>query len=148
MTETETEFGAGTPWHLWIIALVGLFFTAMGAFDHYMTLTRNEAYLEGFPKPLLDYWFSVPIWVFFLSGGSIVTGLVGSILLLLRNKLVVPFFAVTLLLVIASLIYSFVNPPPSVPEMPPSWIAGVIAVVMTGLFYLYARWMRNRGVLR
>lgn len=144
----DVDSGPGTPWHLWVVVLIGLFFTGMGAFDHYMTLTRNEAYLEGFPQPFLDHWFSVPIWVFFISGGSIAAGMIGSILLALRSKLAVPLYGLTLLLVIGSLIYGLINPPPPVPDMPPNWVAAVIATVITGLFYTYAHWMKRRGVLR
>lgn len=42
-----------TPIHLWIIAVIALLWSAMGAFDYLMTQTQNEAYMGQFTQEQL-----------------------------------------------------------------------------------------------
>jgi len=45
MSETREAGVEPTPWHLWVIGVVALVWSAMGALDYVMTQTRNEAYM-------------------------------------------------------------------------------------------------------
>ena len=42
------------PWHLWAVGIVGLLWSAMGAFDYLMTQTENESYMARFTPEQLE----------------------------------------------------------------------------------------------
>jgi hypothetical protein len=75
MTEIRNQARPRTPWHLCVVGVVGLLCSAYGAFDHLMTVTRNEAHLAHFPKETVDYWNAMPMWVYWGIGlGGAVLG--------------------------------------------------------------------------
>ena len=45
-----------TPWHLWIIGVVALLWSAIGAFDYVMTQTKNESYMGMFTSEQLEFF--------------------------------------------------------------------------------------------
>ena len=75
--------------------------------------------------------------------------MIGSILLLLRNRLATPAFALSLLGAVISLIYGkVINPPPASPDMAMmAWMPFVIVVIAAFLVW-YAWTMGKKGVLR
>ena len=46
MPDVNSNDVVETPWHLWVVGVVGLLWSAMGAMDFVMTQTRNESYLS------------------------------------------------------------------------------------------------------
>ncbi|WP_426041973.1 hypothetical protein [Brevundimonas sp. TWP2-3-4b1] len=142
--------GTKTPWHLWLVGVVSLLWNGFGGYDFIMSTTQGETYwrASGMTQPMIDYYNAMPTWMY----GSWIIGVwgavIGSILLLLRNKLAVPAFALSLLGAAGSLIYGLMNPMPGLPPamammayMP--WVILVIAA----LLLWYAWTMRKKGVL-
>lgn len=133
-----------TPWHLWLVAALALFWTGFGAFDFVMTLIRFEPYLAPFSKEMLDYFYAMPLWVWLLWAGSTGIGVAASVLMFLRSRRAVPAWIISVLCTVGSMIVSVVRPPPGVrtDALTACLIGGV-----TILFLIYAYWMRRRGVL-
>ncbi|MFT4955851.1 MAG: hypothetical protein ACI8U3_002250 [Brevundimonas sp.] len=152
---TDGTLGASpvrkTPWHLWVVGIVSLLWNGFGAFDFVMTTTRGEAYMRemGFSQAMIDYYLAMPTWMWGPWILGVWGAVIGSILLLLRNRLAVPAFALSLLGAVVSLIYGkFINPPPLPPEMAMmSWMPFVIVVIAAFLAW-YAWTMGKKGVLR
>jgi hypothetical protein len=48
MLEIPATQSQATPWHLWVIGIVALLWSGMGAMDYVMTQTRNAAYMSAF----------------------------------------------------------------------------------------------------
>ncbi|MFN3537474.1 MAG: hypothetical protein ACK4Y4_08520 [Brevundimonas sp.] len=143
--------GARSPWHLWVVGIVSLLWNAFGAFDFVMTTTRGEAYMRemGFSQAMIDYYLAMPAW----RWGPWILGVwgavIGSILLLLRNRLAAPAFGLSLLGAIISLIYGqFINPPPLTPDMAMMSYMPWVIVVIAVLLAWYAWTMGKKGVLR
>ena len=44
------------PWHLWLVGVISLLWNLMGAFDFYITQTRNAAYMKAFTPAQLDFF--------------------------------------------------------------------------------------------
>ena len=59
----HTEQTAKTPWHLWVVGLFGLLWSAMGAMDYFMTQTRNAEYMAHFTPEQLEFFYGFPSWV-------------------------------------------------------------------------------------
>jgi hypothetical protein len=135
------------PKHLWIIGIITLLWNMMGAFDYLMTQTKNEAYMGQFEPAQLDYFYGFPTWLVVFWALAVWGSVLGSILILMRKRLAVPVFLVSLVSMIVTAVYNlgFSN---GAEVMGSSGLlfTVVIFVVALGLL-LYSRAMQARGVL-
>lgn len=139
-----------TRWHLWLVGIVSLLWNAVGAFDYTMTQSRSEWYLAQFTPEQLAYFFSYPAWVVAFWALGVWAAVLGSVLLLLRSRFAAPAFAVSLVGIVVTSVYTFGLAETSMAEVTGSgaiWFSAVIFVVTLAL-WLYARAMRARGQLR
>ena len=60
MAEANATNVQSTPWHLWVVGVFALLWSAMGAMDYVMTQTRNEAYMSAFTPEQLDFFYAIP----------------------------------------------------------------------------------------
>lgn len=146
-----TDMTVKTPWHLWVVGVVSLLWNGFGAYDFIMTTTQGEKYFRasGMTQPMIDYFNAMPTWMYGPCVLGVWGAVIGSVLLLMRNKLAFPAFALSLLGAVGSLIFGLMNPMPELPEamammkyMP--WVIVVIAALLAW----YAMSMKNKGVLR
>jgi hypothetical protein len=148
---TDTTMTVKTPWHLWVVGIVSLLWNGFGAFDFINTTTRGEEYMREmkFDQAMIDYFNAMPNWMYVPWVLGVWGAVLGSILLLLRNKLAVPVFALSLVGAVVSLIYGqVIDPPPLAPEMTMmKWMPfGIAAIALLLLWYAWS--MRKKGVLR
>lgn len=141
---------AATPWHLWAVGVISLLWNAFGGYDFVMSVTQGETYwrASGMTQPMIDYFNAMPTWMYGPWVLGVWGAVAGSILLLMRSKLAVPAFALSLLGAVGSLVYGLANPMPPLPEamammtyMP--WVIVLIAVILAW----YAWTMSKKGVL-
>lgn len=150
----DTQSGA-TPWHLWAVGLVALLFTAFGGYDYYKSQIGDRAYIESAVGGMgidvdaaVSYFANFPLWMDTVWAIGVWGGVAGAVLLLLRSRHAYPVWAVSLVALVISNIYGFVEPLPGVTDPTQMYIAiAVVFVVMLGLT-LYARAMDAKGVLR
>jgi hypothetical protein len=143
-----------TPTHLWIVGILSLLWNCFGGYDYLMTKMRNMDYLAGMTPPgvdvntLLAYVDGMPLYAQFGWGLGVWSALVGSILLLLRNRYAVWAFVLSLVGMALSFGYMFIGPP-----MPGSEEAGMmkympLLIVILGLAqFAYARAVERKGLL-
>ena len=115
------------------------------------TATQGEKYFRasGFDQPMIDYFNAMPAWMYGPWTLGVWGAVIGSVLLLLRNRFAVLAFALSLVGALVSLIYGqVIDPPPLTPDMAMmQWMPFVI-VLIAALLFGYAWFMRKRGVLR
>jgi hypothetical protein len=89
MTDT-TSMTTRTPWHLWVVGVLSLLWNGFGAYDFIMTTTQGEAYMRasGFDQAMIDYFIAMPAWMYAPWTLGVWGGVAGSILLLMRLRLV------------------------------------------------------------
>lgn len=140
-----------TPWHLWLIAIVSLLWNFGGAFDYYMTQTGNQGYLGQMPPDRLEFLDNLPVWFDASWAIGVWFSVLGSVLLLLRSRFAAPAFALSLLGLVLSSIYTY----GIAGQGANLATAGAMAVVFTIAIplvlialWFYARAMIHRGVLR
>ena len=146
---------AATPLHLWIVGAIGALWNAFGAYDYLMTRMRNTDYFASMmpgvdPNAILAWIDAFPVWAQFGWGLGVWGGLLGSVLLLLRNRWAVLVLGLSLIGAVMGLGYQIAMAPPApggMSEGAGAIMPWVIIAVALGLF-LYARWVRDRGVLR
>ncbi|GAA0622154.1 hypothetical protein GCM10009422_17610 [Brevundimonas kwangchunensis] len=141
-----------TPWHLWVVGVVSLLWNGFGAFDFIQTTTRGEAYMReaGFDQAMIDYFMAMPNWMYGPWILGVWGAVLGSILLLMRNKLAVWAFAASVLGALISLIYGkAINPPPPPPAGMEMMGYMPFVIMVIALFLLWYAWsMKRKGVLR
>lgn len=148
MSEESEMKNTSTPWHLWVIGIIGLLWSAMGAFDYVMTQTQNEAYLSEFPAEMLAWVENLPAWTIALWATGVWGGVVGALLLLLKKRVAV---WVLLASFVAAAVMTFRNYvlADAMEVMGDTFslvFTAVILIVSLGL-YLYARHMAQRNIL-
>jgi len=144
-----------TPAHLWIVGGLGTLWNAFGAYDYVMTRTRNTDYLKSMmpdvdPQAMLAWVDGFPIWAQFGWGLGVWGGLLGSLLLLAKNRYAFHVLLLSLIGCVISLGWQMLadtNPPPGMDSSMNTVMPLIIIAVAAGLF-LYARAMRAKGVLR
>ena len=142
-----TDMTVKTPWHLWAIAVVAVFWNGFGGYDYVMTQTGNAAYLAQFTAEQRAYFDSYPMWMEAVWAIGVWGGVLGAVLLLLRNKLALPAFLSSLIAFAVSVVYGQMSGG--------SALMGTTGMVFSGLIFLlglifvmYSRTMIRKGVLR
>ena len=139
-----------TPRHLWVVGIVSLLWNCFGALDYTMTETHNAAYLAKVPAEVMAYVTSVPAWFVAFWAIGVWGAVVGSLMLLLRNRLAVPVFAASLLgLAVTQLYQRVIDPAPAAMGGGGAMVAVEVLIwaIAIGLL-VYAMAMTRRGVLR
>jgi hypothetical protein len=148
MSDQQTTSNRHTPRHLWVIGGLSVPWNAMGAFDYLMTQTHNEAYMGQFTPEQLDYFYGFPAWLVAFWAIAVWGGLLGSLLLLLKKRLAVGIFLASLVAALLTTVYNYgLSNGLEVVGHPAAIAFSALILVVALLLYLYARAMRNRGVL-
>lgn len=86
---------AKVPWHLTLVAVLGVLWNAGGAFDYYMTQSRDPDYMAQFTEAQLEFFYGMPTLVVACWAIAVWGGVVGCFLLLLRRKIATPVLFVS-----------------------------------------------------
>ena len=139
-----------TPWHLWVVGILMLIWSAGGAFDYVMTQTRNESYMNQFTPKQLEYFYGFPSWV--VAGWAIGVwgGVLGSLLLLFRSRWAIPVYWLSLLATLATALHTLILADVSLTEIAGAFalVFSIAIIVVSTLMLWYAHRMQGRGVLR
>lgn len=148
MAGTTDTGSKRTPWHLWVIGIFALLFSAMGAMDYLMTHTRNEAYLSGFTPEQLEFFFGFPAWLVSLWAISVWGAVLGALLLLFRRRLALWVYLVAFICTVVTTFHNYVLSN-GLEVVGDAFSVGFMAFILlfSLALVLYARAMRNRGVL-
>lgn len=134
------------PWHLWLIGILATLWNGFGAFDFTATFARFEAWTSNVPPAMLDYIYALPPWMWIGWALGVWGGFIGSVLLLMRNKLAVWAYALSLLGAVGSNIMNVIDPPPA--EVGANAVLAIVIIAIAAALLGYAYWLSRRGVLR
>jgi hypothetical protein len=141
--------------HLWIVGILSLLWNSFGAYDYTMTRTHNLAYLKSSmpgvdPNAALAWIDGMPIYAQIGWGLGVWFALVGSVLLLIRSRLAVWSFGISLIGALLSIGYQLVLAPPmpGASDSPMMKAMPVVIIIVAIALFYYARVMEKKGVLR
>lgn len=142
--------GAKTPWHLWVVGVVGLLWNAFGCVDYTMTALQGEVWLRqmGMTDAQITSYVAMPAWMTAVWAIGVWGAMVGTILLLLRRRLAFPVFVVSLIAYVISLVYAYVLSDQAAIMPEGTWIMQAVILVGCLFFVWYSRAMAKRGLLR
>lgn len=140
---------AERPWHLIPVGIIALLWHAGGALDYLLTQIGYAPYTDQVPAAWLEYFNDMPGWVTGAWAVGVWGGLLGAILLLMREHwaplaLAASFFAVAAATVWLMLLAEV--PMQQAVGMEFTWLM-IAATVAALLLWLYARWMRRVNVI-
>jgi hypothetical protein len=150
MTDATAKPSQAAPWHLWLVAIVGVFWNGFGGYDYTMTKTGGDEYLRAFgmTEAQIAYFNDMPAWMTAAWAIGVWGAVLGTILLLLRSKWAFPVFVISFAAFLASLIYQYALT--NAGEIMGAQSAIMSAVITAGcVFFIWYAWaMTKRGVLR
>ena len=150
MTGMGTMTGVKTdaPWHLWLVGVIAVLFNAIGAFDFVMAMSQGASYLAGagMTPAQIAHYLEMPFWMTAVWAIGVWGAMLGSALILLRNKLASAVFAVSLTAFLISLIYTYLlTDGGAIMGRSMAITSAVITALL--LFFLWYSWlMTKRGV--
>jgi hypothetical protein len=146
MTEMKTR----TPWHLWLVGVTAVLFNAIGVFDYVMSMAQGATYMAsaGMTPAQIAHYQEMPIWMTAVWTIGVWGAMLGSVLILLRNKLALSVFAVSLAAFLISLIYTYVLTDGGEIMGGKMAITSVVITVLLLFFMWYSWLMTKRSVLR
>lgn len=136
MTGTQSP---RTPMHLWPIGLAALSWSLWQAWAATLLYVRVPAAIAQLPVEIVQALDETAWWTVAASVAGIGLGLAGALALLLRWRLAVPAFALSLA---ATLVPAIIQPAGTLPGMQR------LAPVILAALLVYARQMLVRQVLR
>jgi hypothetical protein len=145
-----TSLTAKTPWHLWVVGVLGIPWNGFGCVDYTMTALQGETWLRAMKMndAQIAYMDAMPAWMTAAWAIGVWGGLAGTVLLLLRSKWAYPVFVASLAAFVLTLVYSYglSNGSEIMPEG--TWIMNLVILIGCLFFVWYARMMAKRRVLR
>jgi len=90
MIEAQRATTPGRPWHLWLIGIIGGLWSSMGVLSFMLTQMNVEAVMSRFPPQQREYFESFPLWSVAFWAIGVFGGVIGCLLLLLKNRLAFP----------------------------------------------------------
>ena len=150
----QEAVSARTPAHLWIVAILSLLWSCFGAYDYVMTRMHNMDYLRSSmpgvdPQVALDWIDGMPLFAQFGWGLGVWSGLLGSLLLLMRSRFAVWAFAASMLGIVLGIGYQLVAAPPLPGATGAMYQVMPYIIIVVGVALLaFSQAMARKGVLR
>ena len=143
-----SEANAKAPWHLWVVGIVAFLWNSIGALDYTATQLRVEAYMSQFSPEQLEYFYGFPSWAVACWAIAVWGSLLGSILLLMRQRLAVVVFGVAIVAMALTTVQNYLlSDGLRIMGSGAAVFSAVIWFIALFLFF-YSRAMAARGVLR
>jgi hypothetical protein len=141
--------GRSAPFHLWLIGILALLWSAFGCYDYWMTETGNQAYLANYPADAVAYMDTLPRWIIATWALGVWGGLAGSLLLLARSRFAVWLFGLSAVGAIIGLGYQmFATAEPASMKTGAMAVMPWVVIVLCLFFFWYAYSEEKKGTLR
>lgn len=135
----------------WVVGVLGVLWSLMGAFDYIMTRAENADYMAAFPPELVNYFYNMPMLLDVTWPIAVWVGFLGWLLILLRKRWAVPAFIVSFIAMIINFGYMAATGGLALQgdAMGPTAHIMTALVVIIGLFAIwFSRRERAKGTLR
>ena len=138
----------GRPWHLWLIGILGGLWSSMGVLSFMLTQMRVEAVMSQFPPQQREYFESFPLWAVAFWAVGVFGGVIGCLLLLLKNRIAFPVLLASVIgTVVSSLGGLFLLGGMEVMRETGGLGLTVVPIIFAAVLASYARAMSKKGVL-
>ena len=134
-----------TPWHLWAVAILTLFWNGAGAVTILLAQTGSRLDMDSRE---IAYYANQPLWFVLATDLATLLPVAAAVALLLRHRAAVWLFALALAAIVLINAYD-VGAGTSLTLADQGWRNLTIVLVIIALIqFAYAWMMRRRGILR
>ncbi len=148
MSDAQETKSQGRPWHLWLVGIVGFLWSSIGVLSFMLVQMNVEAVMSQYPPEQREYFESFPLWAVAFWAIGVFGGVLGCLLLLLKNRLAVHvLFASVTGAIVSNLGGLFLLG--GMEAMGGAGALGfaVFIIIFAAFLALYARAMCKKGVL-
>jgi len=129
----------------WIISAIALLWNLTGIMSFAMNITMSSEALSALPDAQRELYENTPVWLKFVFGVAIFSGVLGCILLLMRKSSAIRIFIVSLIAILIQMLYSLFLTK-SVEVYGATSIIMPVVVIGIGIFLVwYSRSAQSRG---
>lgn len=145
-----TDAPAKTAWHLWLIGIIALLFNFIGVFDFVMAMAQGAKYQAsaGMTPAQIAHYQAMPGWMTVVWAVGVFAAFGASILLLMRRRLALPVFVLSLAAFLGSLLYTYVLTDGGAIMGQQMAITSAVIAGLLVFFIGYSRFMTVQGALR
>lgn len=134
------------PKWYWIIAVLAVLWNFVGGYDYYNSITVNEEYLGAYGQEMIDFVVNMPTWAKGAWGIAILSSIVGSICLLLRNAWAFKLYIVAFVFMIISFAYQWTAD--SAPEVEGGFIMSIMVFAIAIFLIWFSKMAKGKGWLK
>lgn len=141
---------AKIPWHFWAVGVFAVLWNAFGCYDYYMTNTVGDEYMQsaGMTAEQIAYLNGKPVWLTAIWAIGVWGGLLGGLLLLIRNKWAVEVFIVSFLAYAFSLVDAYLLDPMEGGVGAAMMVMQFVIFALCVFFIWYSKRAKKSGLLR
>ena len=135
------------PKWFWVIAAVAFLWNMMGCMIFLSEVFAKEAMMESFSETQKEWSRSIPGWIYVIFAASVVTGVAGSISLLMRKSLSVPLFTISFVTVLIQMVYTMLIAGGLQVMGPSGAVMPTLVVLLSIAWLLFSLWCKSKGWL-
>lgn len=129
----------------WIISIIALLWNAMGVNAYIQQAYKTDAFKAMYEEEHLEMVLNTPSWVMAAFALAVFGGLLGCILLLLRKKLALIVFLISLIAIIIQMTYNVFLSKALEVYGPGVVIMPIMVIVVAVYLYFYTKKSIDRG---
>ena len=145
--ESPSKMSPSLPWHAWISGIIFLLFGLASTFDYVMSITQGESYYRasGMTEQQIAYFSAVPFWAVLAWTASVWASLLGAGTMLLRRRIAMPLFLISVAGSFFYILYSFALSTGR-EAMGMMWPMPLLVTALTIGMVFYCGWLIKKGV--
>ena len=133
---------------LWLVATVALIWNLLGVLTFVLTVSMSPQALEAMTANERALYTSMPAWVTAIYAVAVFAGTLGSVMLLLRQGLARPLFALSLVAVVLQMGHTLFFSPLLQTGGASAAVMPVLVLLIAAYLAWYAGFARRNGWLR
>jgi hypothetical protein len=134
-----------TPWHLWLVGIVALLWNSAGA---YTIMLAQAGKLPGLSDDEVAYYAAQPVWFVIVTDIALLAAIVAAMMLLLRLRLAVALFAISLAAIAITDGYDLIAGSARMLTSTGALVVTILIFCLGVLELAYAAAMKKRSILR
>ncbi|MDC8004372.1 hypothetical protein POV27_09935 [Aureisphaera galaxeae] len=132
----------------WVIGVLALLWNLYGLLNFTMATFMKDAVADDYPTDIMEIFNALPSWYSVVFGVAVITGVLGCLFLLMRKRLAVVFFLLSLIAVLIQMPYwLFATDIIEVAGMAQAAAMPILVIIVALFLYLYSRGKAKKGML-
>ena len=132
----------------WVVGVIALIWNGMGVMSYLGTVYMTEEIRAEYTAEQLAVMDGAPAWLTGVYALAVFLGLLGALLFLLKKKLAIPVFGISLLMVLVQMGYSwFATDSIAAFGTVQGIVMPLLVIVLAIFFYYYSKGAAGKGWL-